>query len=293
MRKLLGNTTKCRIGLILIIGIMWQPAMEKAAGQTDPNGGLSNGIWMPAVDTTKVKTKGIWQRTTFRYAAQEHLLTHDEGAVLEIDFVGTGLVLRLSGHAVPSFGRMNLGVLEVSIDGTSAPALHLSETPREIMLARDLPLGKHRVQLTHRRSTAGTGCRIEGVYVLQDQTGELAFEVNGEKNSHLVDLRAVLMHQGKVIRNTLVRNWLNGRCRLAGLPPGENYTLHLTASGWEPHTESGIEIIGSSEVTLPPIYLKREARTRTQGTFPEYGLSRGSPVWRTVSLQTCNKTAHG
>jgi hypothetical protein len=277
MGKLLVHTAKCRIGLLLIIGIVWHPAVGQAAGQTDSIGGLSSSIWIPAVDTTKVKTKGIWRRTAFRYAAEEHLLTHDEGAVLEIDFVGTGLVLRLSGHAVPSYGQANLGFLEVSIDGTSTPALHLCETPREIVLARDLPPGEHRAQLTHRRSTAGTGCRVEGVYVLQGRTGELAFEVNGEENSHLVDVRAVLMHQGKVIRNTLVRNWLNGRCRLAGLPPGDGYTLHLTASGWEPHTESGIEIIGSSQVALPPVYVKREPRTRTNRVrFP----SMGHPVVR-------------
>ena len=111
MRKLLEHTAKCRIGLVLIIGIVWQLAVDKAAGQTDPIGELSSGIWMGAVDTTKVKTKGIWHRSAFRYAAEEHLLTHDEGAVLEIDFVGTGLVLRLSGHAVPSYGQANLGDL--------------------------------------------------------------------------------------------------------------------------------------------------------------------------------------
>ena len=66
MRKLLEHTAKCRIGLVLIIGIVWQPAVDKAAGQTDPIGGLSSGIWMPAVDTTKVKTKGIWQQDSLQ-----------------------------------------------------------------------------------------------------------------------------------------------------------------------------------------------------------------------------------
>jgi hypothetical protein len=275
--KSLVYTAKCRIGLLLFVGVVWQLALDQTAAQTDLIGDLYCGTWIPAVDTTKVKTKGIWRRTAFRYAAEEHLLTHDKDAVLEIDFVGTGLVLRLSGHAVPSYGQANLGILEVSIDGKSTPALHLRETPREIVLARDLSPGGHRAQLRHRRSIAGTGCRIEGVYVLKGRTGDLAFEVNGEENSHLVDIRAVLMRKGKVIRNTLIRNWLNGRCCLAGLPPGDGYTLHLKASGWEPHIESGIEIIGSGQVVLPPVYIKREPRTRTNRVrFP----SMGHPVVR-------------
>lgn len=265
------------LGLLLIIGVSWGPSVDFAAAQTNPFEGLSSGIWMTTKDSTKVKAKGEWSRAVFRYAAIEHLLTHDEDAVLEFDFVGTGLVLRLGGHDVPSYEPANLGVLEASIDGTSISDIHLRETPREIVLARDLSPGKHRAQLRHIGSAAGTGCRIEGVYVLQGQTGELAFEVNGEENSHLVDVRAVLTRQGEVVRNTLVRNWLNGRCRLAGLPPGDGYTLHLTASGWKPHAVSEIEITAGSEAAVPPVYLKRDPRTRANKVrFP----SMGHPVIR-------------
>lgn len=266
------RNAKYRIGLLLIIGVVWQSIVNHATGQTIPFETISGGVWISAMDTTKVKARGTWRKTAFRYAAEEHLLTHDEDAVLKIDFVGTGLVLRLSGHAVPSYGNANLGVLKVDIDSTSILALHLGETPREIVLARDLSPGEHRVQLHHRRSTAGTGCRVAGVYILRGPTGELAFEVNGEENSHLVDVRAVLTCRGEVIRNTLVRNWLNGQCRLAGLPPGDGYTLQLSASGWEPYTESGIEIIAGGQVELPPVYLRREPRTRTHSVrFPTMG----------------------
>jgi hypothetical protein len=267
------------IRLFLMIGMAWLPVLDHASGQVNPFSAYSGGIWIPATDTAWVKTNGTWLRSKsgFRYAAEEHLMTKEDDALLYMDFEGKGLVLRLSGHPVPSYQPPNLGVLEVVIDGISMPAIHPRGTSREIVLARDLPHGLHRVQMHHKGSTSGTGCRIEGFYILNGQTGELAFEINGEENAHLVDVRAVLTHQGKVIRNTLVRNWLNGRCRLACLPPGKDYALRLTASGWIPHTVSGIEITAGAQAVLSPVYLKREPRTRAQGIrFP----SMGHPVIR-------------
>lgn len=282
-RLISGNSflriVRSRIRLFLMMGMAWLPVLDHASGQANPFSAFSECLWIPASDTTRVKTSGTWLRSKsgFRYTAEEHLTTNEEDALLHMDFEGKGLVLRLSGHPVPSYQPPNLGVLEMVIDGLSMPAVHPRETSREIVLARDLPPGKHRVQMFHRGSRAGTGCRIEGFYVLYGQTGELAFEINGEENAHLVDVRAVLTHQGKVIRNTLVRNWLNGQSRLACLPPGKDYALRLTASGWIPHTVSGIEITAGAQAALPPVYLKREPRTRAQGVrFP----SMGHPVIR-------------
>lgn len=262
-----------------MIGIIWLPVLDHTFGQANPFSAFSEGTWIPATDTARVKTSGSWLRSKsgFRYTAEDHLMTKEEDAFLHMDFEGKGLVLRLSGHPVPSYQPPNLGVIEVAIDGIYMPAIHPRETSREIVVARDLPHGLHSVQIHHRKSRAGIGCRIEGFFFLNGQTGELAFEINGEENTHLVDVRAVLTHKGKVIRNTLVRNWLNGRCRLACLPPGKDYELQLTASGWIPHTVSGIEITAGAQAELPPVYLKRELRTRAQGVrFP----SMGHPVIR-------------
>ena len=277
-RLISGNSflgfVRSRIGIYLMIGMAGLPVMDRAFGQATPFSSFTGGVWIPATDTARVKTSGTWFRSTsgFRYVANDHLMTKEENALLQMDFEGKGLVLRLSGHPVPSYQPPNLGAFEVELDGISVPTIHPRETSREIVLARDLPPGKHRVQMYHKVSMAGAGGRIDGFYILNGQTGELAFEINGEDNTHLVDVRAVLTHQGKVIRNTLVRNWLNGQCRLAGLPPGRDYALRLTASGWIPHTVSGIEITAGAQVVLPTVYLKREPRTRAQGVrFPNMG----------------------
>ena len=104
----------------------------------------------------------------------------------------------------------------------------------------------------------------------------------GEENAHLVDVRAVLRRQGEVVRNTLVRNWLNGRCRLAGLPPGDDYSLQLSAAGWASYTAVGIEIPANGQTTLAPVYLKRVPRTKGRGIrFP----SMGHPVVRQAGDQ--------
>ena len=165
------------LGLVLVYWIIGQPG----AGNADPFQGLSNGLWIPATDTTKVQSSGSWHRTAFRYGAAAHLLTQDEGAALDVGFSGTGLVLRLGGHAVPSYGSPNLGILEVRIDGSVMPPIHLRETPREIALARNLEPGKHQVQLRHTPSAEGARCRIEGLYALEGETGELAFGCTGRK----------------------------------------------------------------------------------------------------------------
>jgi hypothetical protein len=234
--------------------------------------GPSAAVWLPAIDSTKVRTSGTWEATAFRHKAVEHLWTEEPSATVEVNFRGSGLVLKLGGHAVPAYGEPNLGNLEVSVDGMTLPTLYPLSLPREIVLARDLEFGDHHAWLRHRPTVLGAGCRLEGFYALTAANGDLAFELNGEDNSHFGDARAVLTRDGKLIRAALVRNWLNGHCRVAGLPPATGYTLRIQASGWEPHVQSDIQVFAGREETLPPVFLKRNRRTRPDGVrFPTMG----------------------
>src|SRR5690606_9537019 len=118
----------------------------------------------------------------------------------------------------------------------------------------------------------GGGARIRGVRMAKEASGDLAFVVNGEKNGALLDARAILTQQGRVVRDTLVRNWLTGACRLAGLPPGRHYALEIRAAGWRPAHQTGVSIAGGPETVLAPTYLARERDVPQDAfTFPSFG----------------------
>ena len=237
-----------------------------------PFAGLSAGTWIAATDTAAVHREGEWRQAAFRYASHEHLFTHEEGAALEMEVSGTGLILRLGAHPVPSYGGPHLGDLHVAIDGEPTAVLHPLQEPREVCIARGLGPGSHRVRISHRPGTAGTGCRVEGLCALDEPFGGLRFQVLGEASAHLVDLRARLTHNGAVVRETLVRNWMNGECSLEGIPPGTGYTLQLEALGWASHSVDGIEVAPDDQTRLEPVYLRRaESEPGWMVRFPRLG----------------------
>jgi hypothetical protein len=128
---------------------------------------------------------------------------------------------------------------------------------RDVVVARGLQKGTHAVRLVHRTSSAGVGCRIVGFRVLRGDEGELSLMVHGEANRFLTDARAVLSLNGKTVASRLVRNWMTGICRIAGIPSGRGYELELKASGWEPLRIRDIEIMPQKETALPSVYLGR------------------------------------
>ena len=194
----------------------------------------ADGTWIPATDTAWVVRTGAWSEAAFRYAERQHLYSAQEGATLECGFAGTGVMLALEDHDVPAYGSPNLGRLEVQVDGGVVQTMHPRDLPTRITIARDLPAGAHRVRVTHRVAGDGAGCRIQGFLILRAPTGDLSFTVTGEALAYLVDVRAILRRGEREVRNELVRNWMTGQCRLAGLPPGEGYSLEVSAMGWTP-----------------------------------------------------------
>ena len=225
--------------------------------------------WVSATDEKRVTRDGEWRVDRFRYAAAEHLHSMEEGASLTFAFEGTAVAVRLGGHNVPAYRPPNLGRIEVVIDGKPAGVIRPRATPREMELARDLKPGRHTLLLRHRLEGEDAGCRIEGFRVWSGGCGTLAFTLSGEAQSHLVDARAVLRRDGKVVRDTLVRNWLTGQCALTGLPPGKSCSLEIRATGWQPARVNGITITGGRVTTLDPVYLKRDPVTvTTRFRFP-------------------------
>ena len=228
--------------------------------------------WVSALDTVHVLQSGTWWESQFRYARTACLETEDNGAALTFEFTGTGVALGLGQHAVSAYGRPSLGKLIVTVDDGSPRILYPGNEAREVVLARGLTLGKHRVRVEHRQNRGETGCRISGFRVLAEHSGELSFVLNGEENGFFVDARAVVRQSGQIVRNTLVRNWLSGSCRLTGLPAGKGYSLELIACGWESQKIEEIAIQKGKETRLPPVYLHRNPETMPQGVrFPVLG----------------------
>jgi hypothetical protein len=230
--------------------------------------------WIAATDEARVKRTGAWTATEFRRASSPHLLTAEEGAVLELSFSGTGVVLSLDAHGL-SYARLgleNLGSLEVTIDGRPAAAVLPQLEDRDVVLARGLREGAHTVRLTHRATAAGRGVRVAGFRILRGGEGDLSWLLHGEANRYLNDVRAVVSREGKVVRKVLVRNWLTGQCRIAGLPAGPGYEVELIASGWRTRRLRDIEITAGKETGLPPVYLRRRPESTTSGVeYPRVG----------------------
>ncbi len=228
--------------------------------------------WVSALDTACVLQSGTWWESQFRYARTACLETEDNGAALTFEFTGTGVALGLGQHAVSAYGRPSLGKLIVTVDNGSPRILYPGNEAREVVLARGLTQGKHRVRVEHLQNRGETGCRISGFRVLAEHSGELSFVLSGEENGFFVDARAVVRQSGQIVRNTLVRNWLSGACRLTGLPAGKGYSLELIAYGWESQKIEEIAIQKGKETRLPPVYLHRNPETRPQGfRFPVLG----------------------
>ena len=233
------------------------------AGAFEPD-----GAFVSAADSARVRrVGGNWSQQSYRGASENFIATTDPKAALEVSFIGRGLAVVLGGHGMPftNLGQENLGTLAISIDGRPAFTIEPQREDRDVVVARNLSLGDHRARVEHHASPAGIGVRIAGFRVLQGAEGEVAFLVHGEANRFLTDLRAVVTKDGRAVRNQLVRNWMTGQCRLAGLPGGLGYTIELRASGWEVRRLTGVAIEAGQETVLPPVYLRRTLDSSVSG----------------------------
>jgi hypothetical protein len=249
--------------------------------------------FIPATDQNRVKRMGEWSAASFRRVSTTHLMTRADGAALELTFTGTGLAVTLDAHGQPfaHLGIENLGAIEVTIDGRPGPVVEPQREDRDVVVVRGLENRAHTVKLVHRGTAAGSGCRIVGFRVLRGDEGELAFLLHAEANRYLTDVRAILSKGGAVVRNSIVRNWMTGQCRLAGLPAGRGYELQLIAAGWQTRRIQDIEITSGKETMLAPVYLRRTREsTRNRVEFPHMGrpaiLRAGGTFATRMSLQT-------
>jgi hypothetical protein len=226
-------------------------------------------LWISATDSKTVQRQGVWNEDRFRYAAASALATHEDGAALELGFEGTGIAIRLGANNVPAYGAPNLGTLIATVDGGKPMTFHPSSTPRELVLADRLKPGVHKVRVEHRLSKDGSsGCRIEGFRTWADRRGRLEFQLGGEENAFLVDARGVLRQGDRIVRDSLIRNWLTGQCSMTGLKPGR-HTLEIIAAGWQTRTVDGIVIQAGETTAVPPIFLQRDPATViTRFRFP-------------------------
>lgn len=248
---------------LFVVLLLLSSGTIRSAEQTSPT------QWISALDRNKVQYKGSWNKEAFRNAIVNHLHTTQNGSQLELEFSGTAIALRLGGHNLPPYGAINGGSLHISIDEVDLKTIDLRDSPREIVLARGLAVGQHRLRLTHVASNDMSGCRIEGFRVWTGAHGELQFSVHGEKNSFLTDVRLTLRRKNQVVRSTISRNWLTGQCSLVGLPSANDYSLEVQALGWQTARRTGISIRAGTPSKLPSIYLRRDCSTTIHRThFP-------------------------
>jgi hypothetical protein len=252
---------------------IWATGALLAAAESRAAADAAGRIFISANDTAKVTRSGAWQWISHRYAAESALETREEGATLALTFAGGSLILCLDTLTPPNnYGPPELGRLDVSIDGAQVRTVRPRDSANEVTLIRMPDAREHRVLLVHRTDASGTGARIRGFRVAAAASGDLAFGLTGEKNGALIDARAILTRQGRVVRDGLVRNWLNGECRLAGLPAGQDYQLEVRAAGWKGFRAANIAIRAGEETRLDPIHLPRERDVPQDAfTFPSFG----------------------
>lgn len=212
------------------------------------------GEWVAAVDD-RVRRVGTWRETSLRHAESGCLQGAAGGSRLEVFLDGADLALRFGQHAPPVYGKPDRGRVAVRVDGGPERVFQPLETAREVVVARGLAAGGHRVVVECRGDGPGETVSLEAFGSSRAQTGEIAFLLAGENNAWLVDARAVLFHGGRPVVNRLVRNWLTGGCRLALLPPGRGYRLEVRALGWQTAVVEGITVTAGGETVLPPVYL--------------------------------------
>ncbi len=223
------------------------------SGLTGDIGSLSTE-WVLATEPDRITREGFWQEASFRYAERKHLRTNIDGAALIFSCEAIDIMIRLGQHAVPAYNRPNLGALSIQVDDMPGRIIYPLNEPREIVVGRNLPYGRHFLQVKHIANGNSMVC-IEAFGYCSEPTGELEFSLTGKHNAWFVDARAILTRNDKLIANRLVRNWLTGQCRLSGLPPGKGYRLELHAIGWTSFIADDIEVKAGIETILAPVYL--------------------------------------
>ncbi len=228
--------------------------------------------WIKAADVSRVKRDGNWREATFRYAEQAHLQTDTNGSSLLFHFEGADVMIRLGQHGVPAYGNPNSGMLSIKVDDGEEIKLYPLNEPRETVIARKLSSSKHTLLLINKNGDTGSLNCIEAFGCSTEPSGELSFSLSGQNNAYLTDARAILYLGDEVVANRLVRNWLTGKCRLTGLPPGKGYRLELHALGWIPYIATNINIKAGTETNLKPVYLKAAPPEISKGwLFPHIG----------------------
>lgn len=213
--------------------------------------------WWPAGERGKIHSSGTWTTTTHRYAAEPALATREPGAALEFSTEARLVVLGLDTLTPPNhYGPPELGRLDVFVNGTMTLTVRPRVEDREVVLLRAPAQARREIRIVHQADAGGTGARVRGIRLSNEPSGDLAWRLSAEHQPALCDARAILSRQGRVLREALVRNWLSGQCRLAGLPPGDDYTLELRAIGWAPARIERIAIRENEETRLDPIHLK-------------------------------------
>ncbi len=221
------------------------------------------------IDNDVARIEGEWEEHIFRrsFPARQHLHTDEDGAVVEGQFDAAGLALVLETHRPYVYtGNLNNGLLEIAINDEVTQVIQPFTEANEIVLYRGLDPEPRDVRVRHLHAPdGGRGARVIGFRELNEPSADLAFFLTGEAGDLLVDARVTVLDGDDAVRSIVQRNWMSGMIRLAGLPPGEGYTLRVEALGWETVTVPLPPLHANSERLLTPIHLPLDNELLTHG----------------------------
>jgi hypothetical protein len=228
--------------------------------------------WIPVVDRSRGEATGDWRESQYRYTEGAALSTTEDGAALSLSFQGGSVALRFGQQDIPVYNIATFGYVDVEVDGKKVDRLDPLIDALEVVVARDLVKGDHKLRLVHHREDGRAGCLIDQIGIFDTDVGEISFSVAGEAQAYLVDCRVTVERQGVTVRRALSRNWRSGQCRLAGLSPGDGYRVRVQALGWETWVSDEVMVRAGEETDLGSVVLRRAPDAETRGVlFPALG----------------------
>ena len=219
--------------------------------------------WTSATENSVI-TQGNWTVDRFRFADASHRYTTEDQSSLKWTFDGSSIAIRLAGQntsSYPGTGLPSHGKLSVYIDGVLTKVVYPAQEGREFTAATNLSSGLHELLLVHTSTPSAKGVRVERFLTSSQPVGVFNFNVTGELQEYLNDVRCIISKNGQVVRSTVSRNWMTGKCSFC-LPAGQEFEIRIEAIGWDPQTIKTPIIKTNQANTSAPVYLRRNLRTQ-------------------------------
>ena len=189
-----------------------------------------------------------------RYYWPLHVRTNTPGATLTLDFQGRGIAAVFHTPRVRAYGsHWKDGLVKATVDDKPPKEFIHDQEALEVVLADGLQPGKHRLVFEHVQN----GCTLFGFRVFDRPVGHIEGVLRGDSSDYLFDVRLSVWRGEQLIRTGLHRNWLSGKYRITGLPPGDDLRLQVEAVGWTAEQVEHLKVEAGKTTVLGDIHLKQ------------------------------------